>query len=379
MSNQRQDRIQAMANRRAEAARMVDQLGIEWDTLPKLPFFDFDKDRYKLYVAENIISGQQLLQRQFTVDERNAVAYHAAKKRVTLAFALPVSLGITMIAERRGHDTYRFPFWTPKPTNFDPSRFPIPSSKAPFTLLEGARAVTAWHVARGLAYFAFIHTAVTAFVQVYATSVEVAGLSRDVRLRDMSKEIQQRSRNRRGGAAVPFPGRPVPPEDPSMRDSDAEYTNSQYGGYSTGEESRQGTETYDTATPMSSDYSAPRERQQTRRQPQEPAPTQSYSPPASDGLEGGGIFDDASPVAPAERGRPVTSPSGLSRWDQIRRQAATSSGAAQASTDGRHGDSFTYSQEDRDNATAKEQAQREFDAMLEKERQGETADRWRRN
>lgn len=372
-----------MANRKAEAARMVDQLGIDWDALPKLPFFEFNTDQYRIYVAESIISGQQLLQRQFTLDERNAVAYHAAKKKVTMTYATPTSIAIALVAMQRGRDVYRFPFWTPQPTNFDPSRFPIPSSKAPFTLLQGARAMAAWHAVRGTAYFVLIHIAVSAFVQVYATSVEVAGLSRDVRLRDMAKEIQQRSRNRRGGAAVPFPGRPVPSEDPSMRDSDAEHTNSQYGGYSMGDESRQGTETYDTATPMSSDYSTPRERQQTRRQqPQPPAPNQSYSPPASDGLDGGGIFDDASPVSSTARGRPGTSPSGLSRWDQIRRQAATGSGvlgAAQAGTDGNHGDSFTYSQEDRDNATAKEQAQREFDALLERERRGETGDAWRRS
>ncbi|RKU49346.1 hypothetical protein DL546_009884 [Coniochaeta pulveracea] len=330
MSSQAQERLRAMAQRRAEAVRVVDQLGIDWDSLPKLPFFSWNTEEYRLYVAQSIISGQQLLQRQLSPDERNAVAYHGAKKKVTMTYATPTSIAITLVAMRRGKDVYRFPFWTPKPTNFDPSRFPIPSSKSPFTLLQGAPAMKAWHA----------------------------------------------------GRSVVFPG-PAPPEDPSMQDSDAEHTNSQYGGYSMDDESRQGTETYDTATPMSSDYSTPKERQQTRRQqPQPSSPTQNYSPPASDGLESGGIFDEASPVAPAARGRPGTSSSGLSRWDQIRRQAATNSGgsgAAQAGTDDHHGDSFTYSQEDRENATAKEQAQREFDAMLERERRGETGDRWRRS
>lgn len=378
MSSQAQERLRAMAQRRAEAVRVVDQLGIDWDSLPKLPFFSWNTEEYRLYVAQSIISGQQLLQRQLSPDERNAVAYHGAKKKVTMTYATPTSIAITLVAMRRGKDVYRFPFWTPKPTNFDPSRFPIPSSKSPFTLLQGAPAMKAWHAVRGTAYFALINIAVTAFLSVYATSVEVAGLSRDVRLRDVAKEVQRRSK----GRSVVFPG-PAPPEDPSMQDSDAEHTNSQYGGYSMDDESRQGTETYDTATPMSSDYSTPKERQQTRRQqPQPSSPTQNYSPPASDGLESGGIFDEASPVAPAARGRPGTSSSGLSRWDQIRRQAATNSGgsgAAQAGTDDHHGDSFTYSQEDRENATAKEQAQREFDAMLERERRGETGDRWRRS
>lgn len=361
-----EDSTKAALLRRANAARMVDKLGINWDQLPKLPFWNFTDNSFRLSIADTIIRGQQLLEREFTPEERDAVAYHAAKKGVTLSYATPVSLVGAYFAQRRGRDTFRFPFWTPKPTNFDPGRFPFPNRTSPY-ILDGVPAMRAWHVLRGACYYFFIKIAVSAFISLYATSVEVAGMSRDVRLQNVANELKKRGPAR--GGRLP------PPEDPSIRDADSQYGNSQYGGYSMSEstENTESTGAYDSNTEDNSAYSKPAESYsppQPRRQ--QPAPTQTYAPPPSEGIEGGGLFDDASPVAPVARGRPASS-SGGSSWDQIRRRAAQS-GSGVSQSGGESQASEPYTQADRD----REQAQREFDALLERERQADSADRYSR-
>jgi hypothetical protein len=148
-----------------------------------------------------------------------------------------------------------------------------------------------------------------------------------------------------------------------------------------------GAATRTNATPSSTDSDR---LEQQRQQPQLPRWSQGTSEqwqrrPQAESLEDdSSIFDDASPVAPSERRSPQ--PSGISSnqptnkggssWDRLRQRSRSSqdawdqAGQAQGESRGQRSDQYTYSQADEEKAYAKEKAQKEFDAMLERERQG---------
>ncbi|KAF3358713.1 Putative signal peptidase complex subunit 1 [Verticillium dahliae VDG1] len=84
-----------------------------------------------------------------------------------------------------------------------------------------------------------------------------------------------------------------------------------------------------------------------------------------------GIDDDASPVAPGARGSPQGTFSG-SAWDRVRQQAAADrqqQGRVPNANAGSYGSNYPYKATEKDKAEAKSQAQEEFDALLERERQ----------
>lgn len=92
------------------------------------------------------------------------------------------------------------------------------------------------------------------------------------------------------------------------------------------------------------------------------------------------LFDDASPVAPSQqRPRPPTSTQGQNSWASVRmkarleasewNRAAQQSGEAPESQN--KTERYTYAPDEQAAGPSKEQAQKEFDAMLERERRGE--------
>lgn len=96
------------------------------------------------------------------------------------------------------------------------------------------------------------------------------------------------------------------------------------------------------------------------------------------------MFDDASPVAPSEQTNYSPQNSGQqggSAWDRIRGQAQAARGQPgswakkrqdeMTSRGAQDGSSYNYSTADEEKAYAKDQAQKEFDEMLERERRGQ--------
>jgi hypothetical protein len=100
------------------------------------------------------------------------------------------------------------------------------------------------------------------------------------------------------------------------------------------------------------------------------------------------VLDDASPMAPSQRSKTAgyeAPPTSGSAWDRLRKQARSGQGSApqeskpqgdSAWAAARQGpkEEFTYDKAEEEKNLAKEQAQKEFDAMLERERRGETDD-----
>lgn len=382
---------QAFAARRRIAHQNVDKLGIKFEELPQLPFWaplmGSTYAAYKLEIADVVVNTSALLGRGLTPEERDIIAYLSAKRVVTQSYEPPISLAAAIYMERRGRPTSKFPFYTPKATSFDPSFFP--SKRAP--MLQGTTALIAWNATRFGCYAFVAHFLGGIFFRSYATSVQTAAMFSDPRLADLRRTFAERRRGRAtGGQGGQAAQSWQLPEDPSMRDAETPY-----GDVSYAEESAPATATTETTADRTYDDVSPR-RSPTAPYPgtrgsyppsrQQPAPVQST--PSSDEFNDSGLFDDdASPVAPAVRTASAGSSSSGSAWERLRQQASSSpaaqgsgsdTGASRSRTWGQKAEQYTYSQQDADKASAKDQAQREFDAMLEKERQGESDNQRRR-
>ena len=381
---------QAFAARRRIALQNVDKLGIKYDELPQLPFwapfFGGTHAAYKLEIADVVVNTSALLGRGLTPEERDVIAYLAAKRTVTQSFEPPLSMAAAIYLERRGRSTSKFPFYTPKPTSFDPSFFP--SKRMP--MLQGPFSFIAWNATRFGCYAFVAHFVGGIFFQSYATSVQTAAMLRDPRLADLRRGFADRRR----GIKTPGSQGSQPwqmPEDPSMKDAETPYGDASYA-----EERAPATATTETTADPTRDRGSstaaptapsPVARGSYPPPRQHPAPVQSAS--ASDEFTESSFFedDDASPMAPTARAQSTASSSGGSAWERLRQQAksspagqgsGSSAGAPRSSTWGQNAEQYTYSQEDRDKASAKDQAQREFDAMLEKERRGDSDSQSRR-
>ena len=151
------------------------------------------------------------------------------------------------------------------------------------------------------------------------------------------------------------------------------------------------------------------QQQQQRYQDSQQKQTASWSsqstsaqPPSENGWGVADDFDDASPVAAAAQSQNTSSPSyNGSAWDRVRQQAQYSpgrnrprdqktwetpqgmgsgsgswAGNDETSSQGQNQrDGYSYSSADKETATAKNQAQKKFDEMLERERRGTEQER----
>ncbi|KAL1858221.1 hypothetical protein VTK73DRAFT_7868 [Phialemonium thermophilum] len=391
-------------------------LGINYDTLPHPPFwaslFGYSENWYILNVASTVMAFSTAVRRELTQEETDAISQHTAKSCYTRSLEPPAALGTAYLFERRGRAVSRFPFYTPKPTSFNPDTFPSQS----FALLRNNFARQAWNATRFGVYAFLSHLLVMPLFSSYAMTVWATSMRLDPRLADLRSTIEHLGKQGRlehpRSAGLPNWQVQARNEDPSVPDAPSPYSgNSQAYGDSSANEGP-GTDDVESADQGYGSEAWARNRE-IAKPPQSyggyhpPAPSGSRgsrqgpaNPPSaesafSEGSDEDDLFDDASPVAPSVRGRgPETggrATSGGSAWDRIRRQAMSSSSAEGSSASqgpsqqegswseersrpgarGARTEAYTYSPADEDKAYAKEQAQKEFDAMLERERRGE--------
>lgn len=334
----------------------VDRIGINFNELPKLPFWTpllgkTDAD-VRIAVTSKVMSGSAAIGRELSQDEKNALAQHYAQLLRTESFNVPLAIGSGYYFYRRSYSSYGFPFFTPKPEKFNPNNFPLLGWKDKL-----ARA--AWHNLRLMSWLAACKFSFGILCLSYAVAQHTKHYSTDPRLQAYRTEYAARKIN-----LEPLQR----PRQPSNR-----------------------------AAPSTTAWNVP---EQSTRDAQDSEPTwpgtqspQPESPPASDPDESYAFLDDASPVSPAEsQGAPTQQrgAQGGSAWDRIRSQARGGSSAqgqgsgSQAtawrrrrddeitSRGAQQGTSYTFSPADEERAYAKAQAQKEFDAMLEKERRGQS-------
>ncbi|KAK4183054.1 hypothetical protein QBC35DRAFT_130990 [Podospora australis] len=342
--------------------RILRQLSVPIEALPQPLFWTapFVSPPLPDRVAGSLNAAQWRVNRPLNSDEADACALAVAQATRTRGWGVPVWLAATTFFVNRGKHSFQFPFWQPQGVNFNAYAFPHP--KKPF--LQGLSAVRAWHATRFAAYATILYYFTVPFFGAWGELTASVRWATDARLKQYHEEILklegQRKRERSSGLPS---ARTTPPAQQQQQ--------------------RDGADTASYDWPSAADM----QQQEQQQQPQQPAQPsrQRHQPPSwsqqpqsqsrTKDDDDSFLFDDASPVAPTERKpQPATPSSGTTTWEQLRSRAKTGGNTwAKEDSDGgrpQRGESYTYSESDQEKNYAKEQAQREFDAMLERERSG---------
>ncbi|KAI1151346.1 hypothetical protein F4825DRAFT_451578 [Nemania diffusa] len=368
---------------------------IHFDKIPKLPFWaswlGISERLRAVVVLSKVANYSTGTKRPLTAPEVDAVSEHAARFIYLFSWSQPVWLGCSIAASWAGRRAFRFPFYRPKMIRFDPYAFPF--KDAP--LLIGTSAATSWHALRFAAYgcVSWLPTAMV-FGSISETSFQTH-VVRDPRL---AQSVQEMNRGRQSQMRRVLSAKnPQPTGHGSYQDSP---TPQNYGNADDATQSNRSSESSSATTQVRSTSTQP-----APRRMQENVPPSARSRYDDDDLD---LFDndDASPVAPSARSSgpgqgPPSSPG--SSWERLRQQAKSSASDWERgdSSGQEHGwgqlrqdktrnptdstpktDSYSYSSDDEKREGRnyeKEQAQKEFDALLEAERRGDSSSRsWRK-
>lgn len=350
-------RQQALAQRDQYQPRVQDQINRlfhEYSPPFYVSLIGYKRD-WNLLVATSRVSGfASTLGRELEDQEVKAIAEYTLNNIHNNAAAKYITVGLAAYMTYRGRHTWQFPFYKPKLGG----RFNPNEATSIFTnqKIHGRYPRFTWHTLRFTAYAAVTMLMVEpVFRTVNFIRVESA-MAQDSRLeqftKDASKRVEQVMANPTS-ARVPFKN--TPKEEGSWNNEDTDRS----------EQPRYNIPWNKTQVPP----------QQTQ---------ESQSDHDWDVLDD----DDASPVAASARNQPVSSVSG-SAWDRIRQQsqqpqtqqeprgwAPKSEPQSWGSTNS--SDSYSFSNSDEEKSLAKEQAQQEFDKLVERERRGVDEDKWGR-
>jgi hypothetical protein len=337
--------------------------------------------------------AQQVLQRPCTQEEADAFAYHAAKTYRVASFGSPIGIALGSLQHFRGRKTYRFPGYSP----FKEGSYFSKDRLGPF---RGAAARAGWQTMRLASYWMLGSVVGAMFFGSYAVSLSLAGRAMDPRLKDFTEALKKLQKEGVSTQAI----RRQQDVNGTTQEETFEQRKQRFGVQARSRESMQNqaqnrgpaqaqssTKSWDDASPtggaFSSDYAdassdtgllddAQMIQKQTRQQADDESASAENRASTFD-------LNKAAPQRPsagrqaANQGEGVAEvPQGGSTWDRLRQQAAKGSGPSasrpraargQASSDE---DSFSFSQGDEDRQLAKAEAQKEFDARLERERAG---------
>lgn len=355
------------------------------------PLFGYDQALLSKVLHRKLEAAANSVKRPITQPEAEAFAYWTAKQISILSYGQ--FLGILAGASRcyGTAANFQFPFFKPNLEKLKTDSFP-----PVWPLLRGSRAIYAWHAVRFLAY----GTAGNFFGQIvtgsYAMSVSSVGELTDKRLTEYVAAIRAEARKRQGGITQRVPGQPThntpqPRSSTGNQDIDDASPSAdawdQYDDQSISSGSEGAAQNTTPGAPRTSSWN-PRT--------SSPAPPIQQDIPARD-EQPFTIWDDASPTGGQGVSADTTIPQEQlqgSAWDRLRRgekptpriplpsnkrnappsqsvwpkqQNQTQQDPSERSTSG---DSFTFSKTEEERALAQDEAQREFDARVERERRG---------
>ncbi|KAJ4266403.1 hypothetical protein NW762_004387 [Fusarium torreyae] len=331
---------------------------------------------WNLLVATSRVSGfASTLGRDLEDEEAKAIAEYTLNNIHTNAALKWFTIGLAGYMTYRGRRTWQFPFYKPKLNG----RFNPNEATSLFTQkkIRGPYPRFTWHTLRFTAYAAVTMLMVEpVFRAVNFIRTETA-MTNDSRLKqftkDASKRVEQVMSNPTA-SRVPFTGRDAKRDDENNPWASNESSETSNNGYENKYQSAP-TQYWDKA------------QSSTATQQSQQHPKDDWSVLDDD--------DDASPIAASARSQPVYNPSG-SAWDRVRQQSqgapkqqqqsdfqsrgwaarsqSESQPQAQSGWDnksaGSSSDSFSFSSSDGERFVAKEQAQNEFDRLVERERKG---------
>lgn len=386
----------------AQSAGQPQVYNIDLDKLPRVwsPFPRPISGPAQAALGDHLSTVQSILKRPLTQTEVDALSFHFVNGMRITSLGGPVGFAAGIIAAYNSRGEWQFPFWKPKENSrFNPNIF------GP---LKGLPAQRLWGFARWNAYgftgmlFAMI------FFGTYSVSVSGAGRATDQRLKDFNRDIQERIKQSGNTPMPPRQGQRSPIGTPAgnmdhqverartMLEQGRERNQQRAQQAAQQAQSRQ---MDDDMSPTSGswmdDYKSAssdtgllsdsqiQEQERRQRASADSSPTSNRdntfdmnkvtSQPTNS--------DNSSPQA---SGRPV--PAGSS-WERLRREAqAQKQAPSQESRQGRTagwgavqreqqtgstvGDSFSFSSTEEERQLAKSEAQKDFDARLERERQG---------
>ncbi|CAG7564859.1 unnamed protein product [Fusarium equiseti] len=328
---------------------------------------------WNLLVATSRVSGfAATLGRDLEDEEAKAIAEYTLSNIHTNASLKWLSLAIAGYMTYRGRHTWQFPFYKPKLGG----RFNPNEATSIFTnkKIRGSYPRATWHTLRFTAYAGVTMFMVEpAFRAVNFIRTEAA-MTNDPRLKQFTKDASQRVEQVMSNPTISktaFTGK-----DAHRGGEDNPWANNDTNNAS----SESGYQSYQSTPTQYWDKS---QSSTTTQQSQQP-PKDDWSVLDDD--------DDASPIAASARKQPVSAPAG-SAWDRIRQQSQgapqqqqsdyqSRAWAARSQTEsqpqsqsgwgsqaaGSSSESFSFSKSDEERAIAKEQAQNEFDRLVESER-----------
>lgn len=342
--------------------------------------------QFNLLVAQSRATGcAATLGRSLKDEETKALGEHTLHNIHLNAGSKWAMLGLAAYLTYRGRHTWQFPFYKPKLGGwFNPyEATSIIGNKK----IRGLYPQLIWHSVRFTAYAAVTLLMVApVFRSINFVWTEQA-MARDPRLQQFTKDASARVEEVFQHGPHTRQHVPQQSEDDIYGSGDEQPSDDQ--NYS---------QSYASETTKSKSWDSMSRNTQTQ-------PVQSQQPDS----RWGGAFDDddddASPIASSTRTQPSTTHTGSS-WDRLRQQSQPSRqpqsqtqgswarasqqsqsqsewGAENAGTSPEYRgprESYSYSQAEQERATPKEQAQQDFDRLLERERSGVDQERsWGRS
>lgn len=343
----------------------VIRLNIQWDKVPKMPFWGYtggftEQWQHKAVgprVAAAYIAGG----RPLTESETEALSYWWGRSAAMQGHQVPLYLASTVYFQYKARATWRFPFYQPK--DFNPHVFP--SKNMPVLKGDGARLL--WRFVQTASYYTVSRIAAASFFASWAMSATSANIARDDRLKQWVHDAMENTKKQmaQGHRGIE-----------TMRQDTSKVQVGMGGG-----ETHRVPQDWRTQ-----DQDQDRAQDQAQTPPTAPRPQTlpQYQPQATiqdDPFDD----DDASPVAPVARRQQAQSaaptPAPGTAWARLRKgqvprqEGSTQSGSwdkarQNSSQDANQQQSYSYSESDEEKVHAQQQAQKDFDQMLEKERQG---------
>jgi hypothetical protein len=371
------------------------------------------------FVIDTIRGAENLANRPLTQTEAEGYAHHASR-RTLYSFASSTSaVWIGSIFAVYGRKTMKFPFRKPQPleryNNF-PNRW--------LPLLRGNYARIAWQITRFNVYTILSLALIAPIYSSMGDSAMMVGLYRDQRTHEVTKgmaaalkntngRLQRHASNRSGAVQRPHQASETGDDDgfytPEKSAANTYGNGKNYSGDTTYTDGTTDTsllgdsqmQSREARQPSPSSFSGdPTFRQKPVRQPNPAFHNKAVAQSDQDSdnpSDPDFIFDDASPTAGNDSdmnaGNGFSGGGSGSAWERVRRgqtgksdeSRVTSPPSRQSSQDSGRGrsapngvkdeyetsaDSFSFSSDERDRQLAKEQAQKDFDKMLDEERKG---------
>ncbi|KAI1374384.1 hypothetical protein F4677DRAFT_425924 [Hypoxylon crocopeplum] len=368
---------------------------IHFERMSPMAFRDYSRVNF---VARRVIGTARQAQRRLTASEVDAAAEHADSAARYFAWIEPCTAIGALVLAVRGRRTFQFPFYIPQPKKFYPFTFPMRR----FAFLEGDRAAAAWHITRFLSYLPFFWAGTAFLFGSIAQTTWEMHILRDPRLLNVTRDIERNMRNERARVMHQitqrgFPERPGMgnPQSPPEVPPPSQFPRDQY----TSESENQAAQGYGSETSASQAEDTPSSPAAQPHRGATASTPQSQAQPSKPQDDDSDLFDDddASPVPHSLRRAEAEQASSSQRgstwdrirqksqsgeaqwargdssgqersWGQLRQDKTQNSRDSQPKTEG-----YSYSKQDEDREKRnyeKDQAQKEFDALLEAERRG---------